>query len=100
MCQTLLIIRHKSWTLSWKGQQVLVTLSTRTEVNYPALMPVLISLGQKKSVRDVRQAVKAEGALEMKSDTLFSGRDRWQGMGNGEKAKRTEGWPVAMQYDG
>lgn len=57
-------------------------MSTRTEVNYPELIPALISLGQGVPVSEVRQAEKAESALEMKSGTLFSGLERWQDMGN------------------
>lgn len=75
-------------------------MSTRTEVNYPELIPVLISLGQSRPLSEVRQAVKAESALELKSGTFFSGLDRWQGMGNGGQARRTAGWPVAMRYGG
>lgn len=47
----------------------------------------------------VMQAVKAESTLEMRSGAFFSGLDTGQGMGNGEEVRRTEGWPVAMQYD-
>lgn len=45
------------------------------------------------------QTVKAEGTLEVKSGALFSGLDRRQGMGNGEGIRRTDRWPVPMQYD-
>lgn len=75
-------------------------MSTRTEVNYPELNPAWISFGQSRPVREARQAVKAETALKMRSDALLGELDRWQGVGNGKKVRRTEGWPMAMQYHG